>query len=77
MSAMVESWMNELGKWKNRVEAQNNNNNNKPLMPKSNQLQTDHFKQPPKTHIPDSDDTDTSVLSESTICFLIDRFAPL
>ena len=76
MSAMVESWMNELGKWRNRVEAQDNNNK-KPLMPKSKQLQTDHFKQPAKTHMADSDDTETSVLSESTICLLIDRFAPL
>ncbi|KAG6571144.1 hypothetical protein SDJN03_30059, partial [Cucurbita argyrosperma subsp. sororia] len=67
MSAMVESWMSELGKWKNRVEAQKKK---KPLMPKSNQfLQNDVV----SAH---SDDTETERERETTICLLIDRFAP-
>nr|WP_248437799.1 hypothetical protein [Escherichia coli] len=66
--------MSELGKWKNRVEAQNNKK--KPLMPKSKQLQLHQLKQS-NNHMADSDDTETTTLSESTICLLIDRFAPL
>ncbi|CAK9309015.1 unnamed protein product [Citrullus colocynthis] len=69
---MAESWMNQLGKWKNRVEAQRKK---KPSMSKSNQLlPPTHLKQ---TTNSDSDDTETTTLSESTICLLMDRFAPI
>lgn len=74
MAAMVESWMSELGKWKNRVEAQKK----KPLMPKSKLCQQRDLKESENNVVisADSDDREAT-LSDSTICLLIDRFAPL
>ena len=74
MAAMVESWMSELGKWKNRVEAQKK----KPLMPKSKLCHQRDLKESENNVVisADSDDREAT-LSDSTICLLIDRFAPL
>ncbi|KAE8008438.1 hypothetical protein FH972_004952 [Carpinus fangiana] len=72
MSAVVETWMGQLAKLGEKVKAR------KPLFSKAKKGgEVEEAKEGVKeSRVVQRDNNNTAMLSEATVCLLMDRFAP-